>query len=161
MIDSKQLLTWVIRPVLKDLDLWSVPAERLVLGTAAVESECGRWLAQIGGPALGAWQMEPASHDDIHDNFLKFRPELQKKVLRWNINAAMDEAAEEMAGNLYYACAMARIQYLRDPAPIPDDLLGQSKYYKRVYNTEQGKGSADGYRMAWDKFAASIFNIVA
>ena len=43
-------------------------------GTAAVESRMGTYLRQIGGPALGIWQVEPATHLDCWDNWLDYRP---------------------------------------------------------------------------------------
>ena len=36
-------------------------ANFLSLCTAAIESNCGYYIKQVGGPALGIWQMEPAT----------------------------------------------------------------------------------------------------
>ena len=152
MIDPRHLLEHVIRPVLKDLDLWSVPAERLVLGTACQESACGMWLVQLRGPAKGIFQMEPATHDDLWGNFLTYKPELAGKVSQWAINKA--HLPEEMVGNLYYATAMCRIHYLRVPEPIPNDLHGQAQYYKTYYNTEKGKATVEEYMNAWNRFVS-------
>ena len=60
----------VIRPALTKINLWSRSAEELVLGTAIVESGL-TYLKQRGeGPALGLWQIEPATHEDLYTNFL-------------------------------------------------------------------------------------------
>lgn len=152
MIDPGHLLNYVIRPVLKNLDLWSEAAERLVLGTACQESECGRWLHQLGGgPALGIFQMEPATWDDIATNFLVYRKELDAKVEKWAcVQGPLD--AEEMIGNLYYATAMCRVHYLRVPEPIPDYLGGQAAYWKKYYNTELGRGTVQEYLNSWNRF---------
>lgn len=151
MISPTDLLTYVIRPVLKDLDLWSEEAERLVLGTACQESECGRWLHQRGGgPALGIYQMEPATHNDIWQNFLLHRPELRDRV-----NALASAGVSErlnLEGNLLYATAMCRVHYLRVPEAIPPDLGRQAVYWKRYYNTEQGAGSVADYIANWARF---------
>lgn len=80
MINPGHLLRHVIRPVLKDLNLWSEPAERMVLGTACQESECGRFLVQVGGPALGIYQMEPKTEYDLIKNFIRHRPALHDKM---------------------------------------------------------------------------------
>ena len=78
---ASQTLALVIRPALEKLSLWSLSAEELVLGTAIVESGL-TYLKQHGdGPALGLWQVEPATHDDLYTNFLNFRPELGSKLL--------------------------------------------------------------------------------
>lgn len=139
--------------MLKDLDLWSEPAERLILGTACVESDCGRYVHQVGdGPALGIYQMEPATHDDLHNSFLYGRTSLRGKV--WNWRAATEVDASELTWNLAYATAMCRIHYLRVPALIPDYLAGQAAYWKKYYNTEAGKGTTDGYMNAWQRYVA-------
>ena len=79
---ASQMLSLVIRPALEKLSLWSLSAEELVLGTAIVESGL-TYLKQHGdGPALGLWQVEPATHDDLYTNFLNFRPELGSKLMQ-------------------------------------------------------------------------------
>ena len=61
---ASQTLALVICPALEKLSLWSPSAEELVLGTAIVESGL-TYLKQHGdGPALGLWQVEPATHDE-------------------------------------------------------------------------------------------------
>jgi hypothetical protein len=151
-----QLLEYVIRPVLKGLGLHSEAAERLVLGTACAESDCGRWLRQKeDGVALGIYQMEPATHLDIWINFLQYKPVLANKVISWSTAVAPDvPEPREMVGNLNYATAMCRVHYLRDPEPIPDTLPEQAEYWKRVYNTHLGAGTADGYIKKWRRFIA-------
>jgi len=153
MIEPKHLLHYVIRPVLKDLGLWSEPAERLVLGTACQESHCGRYLKQLGGgPALGIYQMEPATHDDIHENYLRYQPALQAKVSHFGVDTVSLTSAEEMMGNLYYATAMCRIHYRRVSEPLPDYLGGQAKYWKTYYNTEAGAGTVQEYIDNWNTY---------
>ena len=148
------LLAYVIRPVLKDLRLWSLEAERLVLGTACAESDCGRWLRQKGGgPALGIFQMEPSTHDDLFVNFLDHRHHIRRQVWNWRVNVEAD--ARELIWNIGYATAMCRVHYLRDPEPLPNTLVGQAEYYKRVYNTHLGAGSAEGYIKKWRQFIPS------
>jgi hypothetical protein len=155
MIDPEQLLRYVIMPVLTGLDLYSDAAARLLLGTACQESECGRWLRQFGnGPARGIFQMEPATHNDLWDNFLKYKPDLEKRVYVWTSNKE-PARAEEMTGNLYYAAAMCRVHYLRFPEPIPDNLPAQAAYWKKYYNTTAGKGKVEEYISNWRRFMPS------
>ena len=153
MIDPQQLLEFVIRPVLHDLGLWSVPAEQLVLGTACKESECGRWLKQLGGgPALGIYQMEPETHDDIWNNYLDYHDNLANSIKQWANETSKRDFVEELAWNLGYATALCRVHYLRVPSPIPDYLLGQAQYWKQHYNTTRGKGTVNEYIASWEKF---------
>lgn len=155
MIDPKQLIHYVIRPVLKDLALWSPEAERLLLGTACVESDCGRYVKQLGGgPALGIYQMEPKTHDDIWNNYLQHRATLMQKVNYWRERWGNGLGPEEMVGNLYYATAMSRIHYLRVPETIPEYLSAQAAYWKRWYNTAAGKGTAHAYMNSWNRFVS-------
>lgn len=151
MIDPIHLLNYVIRPTLKDIGLWSVEAELLVLGTACAESDCGRWLRQKGtGPALGIFQMEPATHNDICTNFLNYKPELAGRICK--ATRTQNFIAADLITNLAYAAAMCRVHYLRDKEPIPRTLPEQAEYYKRVYNTHLGAGTADGYIKKWRQF---------
>lgn len=148
MINPDQLREYVIRPVLKTLDLYSQQAEELLLLTAAHESKLGYFLHQVGGPALGIYQCEPATHDDCWTNFLAYKPKLAELVREWG------GSAETMTGNLFYATAIARCQYLRDPEPLPfaSDVRGMANYWKRVWNTSQGRGTPDQAFDAYKRF---------
>lgn len=143
-MDVDQLRALVVRPTLKHLGLWTPAAENLVLGTALVESKA-EYLAQIRGPALGLWQMEPATHEDIHNNFLRFRTDLALKVHELTTPAALTDGANEMVGNLYYACAMCRVHYrrVREELPHEKDAAGMASFWKRYYNTEKGSGTVE------------------
>jgi len=73
----------VITPVLNGLGLDSgntrAPIE-LLLGTAIQESHLAARVQYGGGPALGLFQMEPNTHNDVWNNFLKYRPNLASAV---------------------------------------------------------------------------------
>ncbi len=77
----QHFLASVIRPTLMTLGLYSPAAEQLLLATAIQESHLTH-RKQIGGPALSYFQIEPKTHNDIWDNFLKYRPQLSGKVLQ-------------------------------------------------------------------------------
>lgn len=139
-----QLAELVIRPALFHIEMHSEAAENLVLGTALVESR-GEYLKQLGkGPALGLFQMEPATARDIWDNYLRFNEPLGGLV-RSLMTRLVDDDDEEMIGNLYYAAAMCRIHYRRKPGalPGPNDFEGMAHYWKRHYNTPAGKGTVE------------------
>lgn len=135
-IHPGQLREYIVRPVLRRLGKYSEGAEELLMLTAATESLCGEYLHQVGGPALGLFQMEPATHDDIWENYLKYKPELAAIVKQFGHHT------RELPGNLYYATAMARIHYLRvpDALPSPMDVQGLAQYWKDHYNTHLGAG---------------------
>jgi hypothetical protein len=156
VIDPNHLCDYVIRPVDQFLGMWSVDSERLVLGTICQESECGRWLKQLGGPALGICQMEPETHDDCYIHFLDFNPDLKNKVMALSSSKNEIPDSGEMIGNLNYSVAMCRIKYYRDPYPIPSTLEGQAEYWKRVYNTHEGAGMVEDYVENWHRFITGV-----
>jgi hypothetical protein len=140
MIYREHLRQYVIRPTLQQIGMWSLAAENLLLGTAAHESRMGHYLVQIGGgPALGIYQVEPKTHDDIWQHFLKSRPAIADRIS--SLTPFID--AEQMIANMAYATAMARMVYYRRPEPLPaaDDLPGMARYWKKFYNTPLGAGT--------------------
>ena len=146
-IDKGQLRELVIVPTLKSLDPeipFSNAAVKLLMMTAAHESRLGTYLRQLGGPALGIYQMEPATEDDIEVNYLAHRAYLDEKVLQTGMYLMTD---------LRYATTMARIHYYRDKEALPDedDLIGLANYAKRIWNTEEGKATARDYYQAYEE----------
>lgn len=148
-IHPGQLREWVVRPVLHRLGLYSEAAEELLMLTAATESLCGKYLHQVGGPALGIYQMEPATHSDIWNNYLKYKGGLAPEVAKYGRSSA------DLAGNLYYATAMARIHYLRRPERLPSaiDIDGLAQYWKDHYNTYLGSGKVEKAIQNYQKYA--------
>ncbi len=152
-MDPSQFRVEVVRPVLVHLGLHSAAAENLLVGTALHESGGLRWLRQLGGgPAFGIYQIEPSTHDDIWRNYLRFRPRLNDRVAR--LAAIEPTRPEQLITNLAYATAIARVHYLRVPAPLPDadDLGGLARYWKRHFNTHKGAGTVAGFIESYRRF---------
>ena len=151
-IHPDQLLRYVIRPALTLLDMQSPAAEALLLGTAAQESHCGRYLHQLrNGPALGIFQMEPATYHDIWANYIHFQPKIQKRLaILW----PMQPEPEEMVFNLLFAAIMCRLHYRRvhEPLPQAEDLSGLAQYWKTHFNTHLGRGTTSEFITNWYKF---------
>ena len=158
MLDVAQLRVLVVRPVLKYLDMWSESAENLIIGTAIQESHL-TYLKQLGGgPAVGLFQMEPNTHDDLWTNYIKFRPPIVTKLQGLTFNRLIQDrfipiAANEMIGNMYYATAMCRIHYKRVPAPLPSsNPKDLAMYWKQHYNTPQGAGTPAEFISNYKKY---------
>ena len=148
---TQDLLDLVIKPTLYDLGMDSEKAEALLLGTALVESGGHAIRQHGGGPALGLFQMEPTTHDDIWENFIRYRPNLYTKIkAAAHYGGAMPPVPDVMSWNARYACAMARIHYLRVPEPLPASVEGMAAYYKKFYNTTAGKGTVERFLEAWN-----------
>lgn len=159
-INLSQLNQYVIAPVLAAFGtpFNSGSAAVLLLGTAIHESAGGEYLAQTGGgPALGAWQMEPFTHDDCWQNFLQYRPALAASVRQFQVQGA---GSAQMAWNLAYACAMARVKYIRAQPPLPaaDDFAGMAAYYKQFYNSTLGAAVLDPALVTCFAQAAQVVN---
>ncbi len=149
-LDRGQFLHYVIRPALEELGgcLNSPAAEELLLGTAIQESGL-TYLHQLGGgPALGIYQMEPATHEDIWANFLRYRTGLVHQI-----SSHFAARSERMVWDLKYATKMARIHYYRvaEALPLCNDIPGMATYWKRYYNTPAGKGMAEEFVANWNK----------
>lgn len=139
----------LITRTLKHFD-WDIPALReLIMLTMAQESGLGTYLRQLaGGPALGVCQMELATHNDIWQNYLKFKPDLCDKVKTFMSNAStVDKYFHELEFNLAYAIVMAAVLYFRRmkswsglPAD-PSNVEALAALWKKHYNTPSGAGT--------------------
>lgn len=162
-LSPRHLELFVLRPVLAHLAGDDAPgidrdaAVELLLGTAAHESGL-RALDQITssadrtlGPAFGLFQIEPRTHDDVWDNFLKYRPALAGRVTA--LGARHPSRHVQLATNLAYAAAIARLVYYRSPVGLapPGDVAGHAAVWKRVYNTAAGKGRPEQFVDAWNR----------
>lgn len=134
----------IVIPALVEIQSYSTDAENLVLETAMVESGL-HYVRQIGsGPALGFFQMERKTHDDIFSNFLGTTKRQHLIDGLCNLTDRVGDASE-LETNPFYAAAMCRIHYLRQPGAIPSTRIGRAEYYKKYYNTPLGKGTVGDY----------------
>ena len=129
-IDAGQLRDLITR-VLQEMGLYSPAATELLMLTAATESHLGTYLRQLGGgPALGVFQMEPATHDDAWINWMPYHVKISMQASNVSQSAAIrrqrlikgsmpDGNATELEWNLAYAVFMARVHYRRFPEPLP------------------------------------------
>ncbi|GAJ29744.1 hypothetical protein [Acidomonas methanolica] len=142
----------IIAPVVLDLALPGDDAARVQLHAGIGNVETGfRAKLQAGGPALGFWQMEPATHDDCWHNWLWARPALAQVVLGYlparfkgvpNVGAMIESDS--------YAVAMSVIRFRRSPVALPprNDAGAQCTAWKAGYNSALGAGEIDGARIA-------------
>jgi hypothetical protein len=147
MIDLGQWKTYVVRPALNLLSVADVRlnAEWAVNQIVGTTKESGglTYLLQVpNGPAIGPYQMEPATHDDIWVNYLVYQPELRAVVLKLCPLAGKGKASL-MFTDMLYATLMCRIDYWRSNVPAPaNSALALATYHKVVYNTSNGASVA-------------------
>lgn len=156
MAFDKNQIEDLTRRTLAHFSFDSDSAVNLVLGTIAQESKFGTYLRQLGkGPALGICQMEPATLNDIWENYLKYKPDLVQKIKEVTGCSGPDLSALE--ADLRYAIIMARIHYRRVKAPLPDsnDVGGLAAYWKEHYNTIKGAGSVEEFVKNYKKYVVT------
>lgn len=134
-LDPAEFYRHIIFPTLDEMEMGGDAACQLLLGTALVEGNLEHIVQTGSGPALGPYQMEPATHDDIWAHYLAFSKHVANDVHGFMFHK--HPRASEMKGNFYYATAMARVHYWRVRAPLPQagDLEAMAWYWKRWFHT--------------------------
>ena len=135
--DIRKIIAWS----LKEMGLYSKDAVDLVYKTGNAETGYRHLKQMGGGPAIGFWQVEPATLIDIMDNYVKYRPELEKRLKSLGFSRSSIET--RVMSNIALQAVFCRLKYKRDKYALPksNDLKGQAEYWKRVYNTHLGKGT--------------------
>ena len=147
----KKQIRNIIEWSLKEMGLYSEDAVDLVYKTGNAETGYRHLKQMGGGPAIGFWQVEPATLIDIMDNYVNYRPELLKGLISLGYNQSHIET--RVMGNIALQAVFCRLKYKRDKYPLPksDDLKAQAEYWKRVYNTRLGKGTIEHFMEANDE----------
>ena len=120
MLDCSQYRSLIVEPVLSRLKLYTRGAEELMVFTCAAESLGGTFLHQVKGPAVGIYQMEPATYTDIWVNYIRMRNQLAT-LMAMHFGCNKIPEVERMVYDLHFATAMARIHYLRVSDNIPEE----------------------------------------
>jgi len=143
-INAKQLRMLIVRHTLHEMDMWSPASENLVMGTCAQESHLGSYIKQLSnGPALGIYQMEPNTYLDV----LAIVWPLYRNYSEWLKTYVIPNDPNALIYDLRLATVMCRLHYRRQQEPLPayDDIIGLARYWKKYYNTEEGKGTCEEF----------------
>lgn len=109
-ICGSELLELIIRPTLKALGICSPAAEKLMLGTAAVQSNLGFFIKSNNG--IGIFGIDSERHQDIWDKYLAFQEDLASEVRGFASQHEFLKAPDaELASNLRYSTAIAWMVY--------------------------------------------------
>ncbi len=169
-MNPQQLHDCIIKPTLEYMDgnYNTIEARFLLLCTAAIESDCGYHIKQVNGPALGIWQMEPVTYDDIWDNCDALNlGGLSFKVVKLGLRKNRAENLEshpydDLFSSPMYACAMSRLKYSMTPEPLPEytgdpniDLRAFYDYYAKFYHGVDKNGKELG-KSTYTKWATAI-----
>jgi hypothetical protein len=144
-INAPQFRELVITPALAALAPAGIPVTKtaadLLMATAANETDLGTWLNQSPGPALGVFQIEPASLDTL---VLRLTPAQTKAIegisTQWTIKEQLDT-------NLLLAAAICRLFYWQNPFIMPTTWTLDTLWnvYKSVWNTDAGAATLAGF----------------
>lgn len=143
------LLSSTIYNVMERMSICPTSKEihNIVLETAAVESLRGKFVKQIYGPALGIYQMEPETRNDLL-NWLKYRhKDIYNEVMVFWEKKQTDEW--NYTHNIPWQTAMCLIKYWYVSGHNLQDLCrdrsSRATLWRIRYNTLKGKGSVHAY----------------
>lgn len=152
-MDSQQFRRNVIREPLMSVALYSQSAENLLFGIAAQESHLGKFVEQVGGgPALGPYQNERGSFEDA----VSFLNENANKIFYGKCKKIVEgKSIHDLKTDFKLATIIARLYVMRFPEPLPkpDDIDGMAVYWKKYWNTVNGKGTVEQFVENYKRFS--------
>ena len=129
--------------------------ERLIYLTAIAESDGGRYLRQVKGPAKSPFQTEPETEKDILRWCKAKRPDLYQKIRMLRVPARLE--IHEAEYNLSYAVALCYLEYLsRGVDPKNKTTKELAILHKIYYNTYLGKASVPRTLRKIEEFGVKI-----
>ncbi len=148
----------IVRPTLFtlaafDKRLYSEASVKLMMGTAAQESDLGFFLRQHPrGPGKGFWSVEDATHDDVW-RYLERATKAELKSLVFKLTRFKQKPpGHELIRNPMYCAAIARIRYWYEVEPLPQDLVGLARYWDEHYNANPNHGTPEEFLDSYQKF---------
>ena len=123
----------------------SPEARELIFRTGMAESGYRAIEQHGGGPAVGYFQVEPATIRDTIDNYVTYRQHMQTKL--WSLGFDDKDMVLRVMGSIPLQVAFCRLKYRRDKYALPPcgNIEAQGKYWKRIYNTHKGKGTVEHF----------------
>jgi hypothetical protein len=125
---------------LLDWGLHSDHCVELLAMIAAHESLGGKHRKQIGGPALGLFQIEPVTHNSVWDN----SDSIRARAKRYGIT----EDVSNLESDDRYSIWVARHYLAMDKNPLPKTPEAMAAYCKSYWN-RTGKATPDKYLNDW------------
>ena len=112
----------------------------LLLITGQVESDLGRLVKQVKGPAVGLFQIEPFTEGEVWKHYISRNKDLKEKITKLRFPAKLGR--HEMEYNTAYSIALTYCIYKwRKVNPKDMTLAEMATTHKVKYNTMKGKSS--------------------
>lgn len=120
-------------------------AMHLLLETASAETQLGTYPDRYDPEGFGLCQF-----DTIGFNGVKNRTRTKDKLLvSSHFGYDLDKVdARDLEDDPLLSLIFCRLKYRLRPEPIPADLTGRARYWKRFYNSSAGKGTPRHYMAA-------------
>jgi hypothetical protein len=140
-MDLLQFDKYVLVPALSMIGMLSPSSHVLMLGTGMIETNY-EYLKQFNdGPALGVFEIEPDTYEDVYRYLNRYDNRKLKEVC---MAACLYESwpdKEALIYNLRWATIIARVKYsmITERLPLETDAAAMAQYYKKYYNTAEGK----------------------
>lgn len=142
---------------------YSDQAVDLLMMIACHESLCGQYTKQVNGPALGVFQMEPFTHDDLYESYINHNRTIDFAIGKFvpSRQSLIDKKsrAELLQTDIRYAIILARVFFMRFKDPIPDTDFSRAIYAKKFWNTEKGKATEDQYLNDYLRFKKEAYAV--
>ena len=121
-------------------------AVALIYETGNAETGYRNLVQMGGGPAVSFFQLEPATIQDIFNNYVEYRQPLLEVLIEFGLDPMYLEFCVKT--NIAIAICMCRFHYRRVPSAIPKTKEQRAIYWKEHYNTNLGKGTIDHFLKA-------------
>lgn len=138
-INCAQLREVIIKPVLGALGLFSDEAVNLLLGTAAVETQLGRYIVQPDGRlfegGIGIYQCDIPTYNDIWTRYIAASPAMKARIQLY-VGYNLKPPAQRLASDLILATIICRLHYARigQPIPVGPGVKEMAVFWKKWYN---------------------------
>ena len=120
-------------------------AHLLILGTATTETGLGTIKDLTVGAGMGICQFDNCEpyfpFDDLKKRSIKYR---DKILAGLGIDISLVEW-EHLRYNTFLSLLFCRLHYLPLAETIPETVENRAKYWKKYYNTVNGKGTPEHY----------------
>lgn len=158
-MNAEQFRTYILAPILLDMENLcgikeSQYAEDLLMATAAQETHLGEYVHQEGGPAIGIYQMEPATIQGLFNDYIYPKKVYYTNILGRYTSRGYDDLSQ-LHWNWGYATVLARLNYFRVPEALPAESNRDTLwyYYKKYWNTSLGAATQDQFNQSLDKYS--------
>jgi hypothetical protein len=158
-MNPNQLKEYIDRVLSNEISKYhSREAVYQILFTAAAESDCGKYIRQVKGPAMGIFQIEPNSEKLVWKWAIKESEDFFEALVNSSTGSIFSE--DDLVGNIKYQIILARAYYYSWPNALPiisdpidkESIKRMAEYWKKYWNTEEGKGTVKGAIKKYKKF---------